>query len=180
MPDMNSRIENIFNRVEAGRKKLFDGLRKYPDDLLNKKPAADAWSVMEVLQHLMASEEASLNYLRKKVQDTSRSHNAGWAGKRRFLLTKLIFITPIKFKAPENMNPQKGFMTLKEAEDKWHQLRAGIYDVISKLSDEELDKELWKHIISGKMNIYQMLEFFEFHIRRHQRQIKHTLAQVSK
>ncbi|HLP21674.1 MAG TPA: DinB family protein, partial [Chitinophagales bacterium] len=98
---MNAQIEKGFNQLEANRKALFDTLKQYPDDLLNKKPSEQAWSVAEVVDHVLTAEEYSLKYLQKKAQDTSSAQPEGFKQKWRWLLIKVVFNFNIKFPAPE-------------------------------------------------------------------------------
>jgi uncharacterized damage-inducible protein DinB len=175
---MNARLQTQFDALEKSRKALFDELKDYPDELLNKKPAADKWSAAQVLEHLVASETASLNYLQKKTLDTSRSKHAGFSGKRRLLVTKLVFYWPLSFKAPPALEPSTSFATLKELQLRWDKVRNETLGILSKLSNQELEKDLWRHLIAGKMNIYQMLEFFGIHFNRHRKQIEQALSVV--
>lgn len=176
---MSTQLHKQFETLEQSRKALFNNLRKYPDELLNKSPAPGKWSVVQVMGHLMTSEGASLKYLQKKTLDTSRSKHAGFGGKRRLLALKFFFYAPVNFNAPTVLLPDDGFRSLSEVETEWTTLRNDLNELIGKLSEEELQKELWLHPMAGKMNIYQMLEFFGIHFERHRRQIERTAASVS-
>ena len=176
---MNPRLKSDFDKLETSRKNLFNSIKNYSDEKLNQKPSPEAWSVTQVLQHLITSEEASLRYLQKKTLDTSRSAKAGMKGGVKLFLTKLTFSIPIKFNSPETMLPAETFVPIKELETKWEKLRNDTWQLLSKLSDEELEKELWKHMLLGKMNIYQMLDFFDFHFERHRGQVERTIEKVN-
>lgn len=176
---MTAELEAAYSKIESERKNLFNRLANYPDEVLNKKPAPDKWSVAEVIGHLMVAEEASLKYLQKKTQDMSKERKAGFSGWRRLATIKLVFILPIKFKAPDITNPPKEFKSLKELDEKWAADRKATYDIINRLSDADARKTIWKHTLAGKMNIYQMLDFFDFHFRRHSGQIERTLKAVA-
>ncbi|HWB63395.1 MAG TPA: DinB family protein [Chitinophagales bacterium] len=175
---MNPTLQAQFNDIESSRKALFSYLAKYPDEVLNKQPAPGSWSAVQVIEHLLSSEEASLKYLQKKTLDTSKAQKAGLAGKWRLLKTKLVFAVPLKFKAPEALAPDNAFVKLADLEQRYNNVRSATIQLLGKLSDSELEKELWKNIISGKMNVYQMLEFFGFHFDRHRAQIERAVKQV--
>lgn len=175
---MNSKLKDMHARMELEHKQLFNELRKYPDDLLNKKPSPEAWSVAQVLGHLIAADSFSLQYLRKKATNTKEVKNQGLKGLYKSVLLKLIFLTPIKFKVPDRVAPNDEFITLAQLEANWKELREGFVEVTSKLNDEELSKGLWNHIRAGKMNIYQMYDFLHIHFIRHKKQIERTLTAV--
>ena len=175
---MNPNLESEFNRIEASRKKLVERLKKYDDDLLNKKPKPEAWSVIEVMNHLMTSEEASLRYLQKKTLDTSRAKKSGINGVWKLLALKVAFSIPVNYKAPKVVEPSSEFATLADTDAKWTKIRTDIFDLLKGLKDSDYGRELWKHALGGKMNIYLMVNFFGFHFDRHQKQIERTIAMV--
>lgn len=175
---MNVLIEKQFNQLEKDRKQLFEMLRVNSDELINQKPAADTWSIAEVIAHLIVAEEMSLKYLSKKVLDTSKARPEGLKSKWRWLLVQIVFTFNIKFKAPEIVEPNLGYQSLADLETKWGHIRAQTYQVLAKLSDEEVNKELWKHALAGKLNLHHMLQFFGVHFNRHKTQIERTLRAV--
>ena len=176
---MNAQLEKQFAQLEDHRKMLFNDLKKYSDEVLNKKPSADAWSVTEVMNHLMASEGASLRYLQKKTLDTSKAQKAGLKGAWKLFLLKAAFTIPYKFKAPEVVEPSHEFASLADSEKKWTHIRTETYKLLNGLKDADHEKEIWKHAFGGKMNIYQMFDFFDFHFIRHKKQIERTLKSVT-
>ncbi len=175
---MNAKLKEMQTRMETEHKALFKHLHNYPDDLLNKKPAPDAWSVVQVLKHLITADGYSLDYLRKKVLSKEAVKNEGLTGLYKSLLLKVIFLTPLKFKAPKVVDPDAEFTTLKELEEKWTEIRLGINEATKQMTDEQLSQGYWKHARAGKMNIYQMFDFLHIHFIRHKKQIERTLKAV--
>lgn len=175
---MNAKLQAQFDAVEKARKGLFDDLKSYNDEVINKKPSPEAWSIAEVLEHLIIAEEGSLKYMQKKTQDTSKVPVAGLQSKWRFLLTNAIFVLNISFKAPAVVVPSGKFVTISELDAKWTQLRADTLQLLCKLPEADLNKEIWKHAIAGKMDAYQMVAFFNMHFNRHRKQVYRTLAAV--
>lgn len=176
---MKAQLEKQFRQLEEERKKLFAELKNYNDDIINKKPAPEKWSVAEVIAHLITAEEMSLKYLMKKSQDTSREGKEGLKHKWRWLLVQIVFTFNIKFKAPEIVAPKLEYQSLANLEMQWQQLREQTRSKLQELSEEETRKTLWRHAIAGKMNLYHMMQFFGVHSRRHQKQIERTLKAVT-
>ena len=175
---MNAKLQAQFNGLEKSRKDLFNDLRSYDDEVFNKKPSPKAWSIAQVIEHLVIAEEASLKYLQKKTLDTSKVPVAGLGSKWRFMLTNTVFVLNISFKAPPVMSPPESFVTTRQLEQRWAKVRADTFELLNKLPEEDLKKEIWKHVISGKMNIYQMYSFFNIHFNRHRKQVYRTVAEV--
>ena len=175
---MNAQLEKQFLQLEEERKNLFSELKSYSDEIINKKPAPEKWSVAEIMTHLITAEEMSLKYLSKKIQDTSREKPEGLKNKWRWLLVLIVFNFDIKFKAPEIVEPKLGYQSLADLETKWSAVRNQTLQVLQKLSDEEVNKTLWKHALAGKLNLDHMVKFFAVHYNRHKKQIDRTLATV--
>jgi uncharacterized damage-inducible protein DinB len=174
---MNAKLLEQFNAIEKSRKDLFDDLKNYDDDVINKKPSPEAWSIAQVLEHLIIAEDGSLKYLQKKTQDTSKVPVAGLGSTWRFMLTNAVFVFNISFKAPAVVVPPNNFTTIKELNNRWTQVRTDTFLLLSKLPDDDYKKEIWKHAVAGKMNVYQMLSFFNIHFNRHRKQVYRTLAE---
>jgi uncharacterized damage-inducible protein DinB len=176
---MNAQLRKRFLQLEEERKNLFTDLRKYSDEVINKKPSPEKWSVAEVIAHVMTAEEYSLKYLQKKVLDTSQEKSETFKNKWRWLLVQTVFTFDIKFKAPEIVEPKIGYTTLADLETNWANNRSETIKVITTLTDEEVNKTLWKHAVAGKMNLHHMVQFFGVHYNRHKKQIERTLEEVT-
>lgn len=175
---MNKKLEKEFLQLEEERKNLFKELKSHSEEMLNKYPKPEAWSVAEVIAHITAAEEMSLKYLLKKTQDTSREGGETFKHKLRWLLVNVVFSFNLKYKAPEIVEPKRGYHSLANLEMQWAKIRLQTLSVLDKLSDQELNKTLWKHAVAGKLNLHHMVQFFRIHFLRHKKQIERTLAAV--
>ena len=177
---MNTKIANLWQKLETQRTQLMQDISKFDNAILNKKPKPDAWSVVQTMQHLMAAEAASLSYMRKKLSFVNQVPKAGFKSHIRRFLLNVAFVLPLKFKAPPNLSKMPyddlDFQTLK---NKWAELRAEYLDLLNKLPQNVFSAELWRHQIAGKMTLFQMIDFFDDHQKRHRGQIERTLKQVS-
>jgi uncharacterized damage-inducible protein DinB len=175
---MNEMLQHQFTDLEKSRKDLFEDLRAYSDDIVNEKPSPEAWSIAQVIEHLIMAEEFSLQYLQKKTQDTSKVRVAGFGSQWRFLLTQTVFFMNIKYKAPTIINPTNTFATVAGLDARWTKVRKDTFELLNRLPEADLEKEIWKHAVAGKMNIHQMLAFFNIHFNRHRKQVYRTLAEL--
>jgi hypothetical protein len=175
---MTSAIRNQYEALETSRKEIFDELRAYSEAVLNKKPSPEAWSVLQVLDHLLMAEEFSLSYLKKKTQDTSQLPAAGFGSQYRLTLVRIAFVLPRAFAAPKTLDPPNAVLSLADLENRWSKVRTETFQLLNQLPDPDLKKEIWKHAVAGKMNIRQMYAFLGMHIDRHRKQIDRTLKAV--
>ena len=175
---MNEMLQHQFNDLEKSRKDLFDDLKAYSDDIFNEKPSAEAWSIAQVIEHLIMAEESSLQYLKKKTLDTSKVPVAGIKNQWRFLMVQTVFFMNVKYKAPKHIDPSANFVTVADLDARWTRVRHEMNVLLNQLPEADLKKEIWKHAIAGKMNIRQMLAFFTIHFNRHRKQVYRTLADL--
>ena len=174
---MNANLTARYYAIEKSRKELFDDLKNYDDEVINKKPSPGAWSIAQVIEHLIIAEDGSLKYLQKKTQDTSKVPVAGLGSKWRFFLTNTVFVLNINFKAPKVVVPTDNYATVGQLNERWSKVRTDTFNLLNKLPEADLKKEIWKHAVAGKMDINQMLAFFNMHFNRHRKQVYRTLAQ---
>lgn len=175
---MSPHLEKSFRRLEASKEKVIADLKQCSDELLNQKPGPEAWSAAEVVHHLITTEEASLRYLNKKIQGINALKSTGIRHSLRIIFMKLIYSLPLKYKAPAVTHPATSHLSFSELESNWASVRQSTLALLSPLNDKELRLELWRHPVGGRMNILQMLDFFDDHIERHRLQIERTLKQV--
>ena len=165
-------------RIEAERNALFHQLQNHDDKELNKKPSPDAWSVIEVLHHLITAEAGSVQYLRKKTQDLNGAQQSGIKEIFRSLLINTFLALPFKIKAPAVASPNISYATLADTRAKWDQVRLDVRKIINDLPGDALDKNWFKHPLAGKISLHQMINFFGNHLERHQHQIWRTIKEV--
>ncbi len=175
---MTPKIQKLWHRLEAQRLDLMQLMAQHNNPTLNKKPAPEAWSALQVIHHLMDAEQASLAYMKKKLSFTSKVPKAGFKSRWRRFLLRIAFAIPLKFKAPttlEHFPEQSNFADLS---NQWASQRLELQSFIENLPDNVVQGEIWRHQIMGKMNIAQMLDFFYTHVDRHEAQVKRTIAKV--
>ncbi|MFT7452850.1 MAG: hypothetical protein ACI9VN_003586, partial [Patescibacteria group bacterium] len=97
---MRKSIENQLDTLDSELKLLLRDLKAHSDQDLNWKPKMGKWSVAQVMQHLMKSEDMGLKYVQKKLSFNPKLKNAGILGALRGALIKMYLKIPIKVKAP--------------------------------------------------------------------------------
>ena len=175
---MHPSFQPLLTSLEQERQDLHTLLQAYSDESLNQAPGPGKWSAVQVMHHLILSEELSLKYLQKKLSFNPTLEKAGWKSQMRKGLLKLYLGLPFKFKAPKGVNDEAlpDFVSLADTMARWESARNGISDFLEKAPDTYIDKELYKHPFAGKLTLSGMLEFYQHHFRRHREQIIRTLG----
>ncbi|MGB0807269.1 MAG: DinB family protein [Salibacteraceae bacterium] len=163
----DSKIANL----EAQRVSLFHKIHHLSEEELMHQPQIGKWSILQIITHIVLSEERSVEYVKKKTQDPSTLKPTNL---KTWFLCKIMGIylgLNLKAKAPKVVNPQPDDVrSLQELESRWTKARMELEN-LSKLSPEVLSKGIFKHPKVGYMNFDQMLNFFSSHYGHHLAQV---------
>jgi uncharacterized damage-inducible protein DinB len=172
-------LEQALNQLDISLDNMLEELAAYPEEVLYRKPEENAWSVVEVMQHVRMSERHSVAYVRHKVQSGSPVAASGWRQRLRLLSLQIFLRSPFKFKAPKVVNedsfPEERFDKLVQG---WKSERAALRELLTTLDEAWLHKELFRHPLAGRMSLNHMLTFFHEHFDRHREQIRRTAGAV--
>lgn len=171
---MDSRLQRQFEQMEAVRESIFEMLKFYSPEQLAFKPAPDKWSVIQVLQHLLISEQGTYRYLTRKNQAESLPA-AGWGAGGRSLLLNLVLKSPLRFKAPENLPQPEGDLPFDVLMREWQVVREALRGFAQTFPPERLKSAIFRHPFAGYFNLSQTFKFIDKHVRHHRRQIRRIL-----
>ncbi|MCC7244242.1 MAG: DinB family protein [Saprospiraceae bacterium] len=164
-------------RYRQQLERLFEEMRHYDAQTLNRHPVNGGWSAIQTMHHLILTEEKGMEYIVKKAGFGAdfQPVNAGtyWRG---FLLWAYL-VTPFKFSAPAIVSGENlpDFSTLDETKQRWLASKATWDAFFEKMPDEWADKMVYKHPRAGKIGWAQMFSFWETHLDRHLGQIREAL-----
>ena len=120
----------------------------------------------------------TLSYLQKKLSsgggDIPKAGFKSWG--RRFLLRVAFALPTLKFKAPQYLGDLPESSDFNDLNKRFATQRADLKAFLDTMSNDLLEGEVWKHARAGKMSIAQMLDFFEDHFDRHERQLKKAIG----
>ena len=178
---MHHTYQSKLDRLNSNLESLALKLGKYPHEKLNVKPSPDAWSVMQVMQHVMTSERLSLAYVKKKTSFQQSFKKAGLATRLRWAALKVFLWLPLKFKAPPAVNADNFPVEsdLGEVVGQWYENRKDLARFFENVPKEWIGAEVYRHPRAGRLKLEDMLVFFEDHFARHVKQIDRALKQVT-
>jgi uncharacterized damage-inducible protein DinB len=181
MKYMDARIQRQIKQLDEDLNDLLNDLKNYSADQLNAQPEPGAWSVFQVMQHLMIAESKSIGYVKKKTSYPEGLKKAGFPEIFRRKVLKLFLWLPFKYKAPAIVNEThfKDKVTLDELANTWRTSRGELAHFLENMKPEWADKEIFRHAIAGRMTLDGMLIFFSDHFARHRKQIDRTLQKVA-
>ncbi|MFZ4427047.1 MAG: DinB family protein [Saprospiraceae bacterium] len=169
---------NRFEQLDQQLENQLKILATQDDQLLFKSPGPGEWSPIQVLQHLLLSERGSLNYLKKKISSGLQAiPPATLLTSVRFLLFRAFLALPIKVKAPKAISEESfpEVDSIDAVADEYHKLRQDFKALLTSLPEEAFSLEIFRHPRAGKITLAGLIQFFELHFKRHEKQIQRAL-----
>jgi uncharacterized damage-inducible protein DinB len=171
-PAVTAALQRRFDRLEAGRRALLDSLAGLDEERLRRQPGEGRWSIIQVLGHLTLAEEATLAYLRKKMQDPSSIPAAGFTSLARLVIVAAVLRSPLRRQAPALTADPPASRSLSEARRHWDRVRADWAAFLQSFPPDLLGRAVFRHPFAGRMSIAHTLGFMNEHLRHHAKQIE--------
>jgi len=151
--------------IDEARKELLVEVEGLSDNLFNKQPDADNWSVKQILEHLYLFEKYAADAIQEQVQH----------GEKIKVKEQPIHLSTnraTKFEAADFSQPTDEFATIIELKEKLAESRAQLQEVVDMADEDDLEQKALPHPGFKMLSLKQWIEFIGWHERRHILQIK--------
>jgi hypothetical protein len=177
---MKSNLSHLFSELELDRNTIVEKLDTLDQKWLVFKPDSSAWSILQVCHHLIVSEELSLQYLNKKLQNDPDIPQAGLGSIIRSFLLNFALYLPIRYSAPSRVSKFPENLEWVDLKKRWENVREGMKTILDNIPEKYVKKLVYKHPSIGRLTLKQMLSFFRTHINRHEKQINRLILSSTK
>jgi uncharacterized damage-inducible protein DinB len=170
---MHPRVAELVDLLSRGRAALLASVAAVPAEQLEQRPAPDAWSVAEIVDHLQSVESGSARLLAKRLQ-RAREQGLGPETEESSVLGRLDAYDIVgrpKREAPEMVRPRPG-VTAEQALTGLQEAREALLDVLKDGDGLALGQVMAVHPVIGDMDLYGWVVFIAQHEERHERQIR--------
>lgn len=172
---MIPRLDQLFRALEVQRSELLNSV-KNSSDKFNLDPGNNKWTLHQVLAHLVAAERLSVQYLAKKIQGIDDAGDTGLIEDFKLLILKASQRLPLKYNAPVPVVAStSSYPNLEELVADWDNTRETLKNLLEKIKEDQLKRKIFKHVLVGKLNIQQALQFLGEHMTHHLPQINRLL-----
>ena len=170
---MNKKLQTTFESVESQRLDLLSRLRSLKEEDLNWSPAGK-WSILHIVSHLVTSERTALDYVRKKILGVERAGDSGaYEALKMFILVASQRLPLLKYKAPRFIEERTiVFHDIDDAKNAWDTVRAEWKVFLDEIPDRFVRRNIFRHVVAGRLNIEQGTRFFREHVIHHKPQIE--------
>ena len=139
---------------------------------------AGKWSVNQIIAHLIAAENLSIQYLNKKILAINDVKDSGLLEQLKMILLVVSQRLPLKFKAPKIVVDQTSPETdLNKLIAAWDSTRLELKNVLERIENQHIKRKVYRHVRVGMLNIQHALKFIGEHVGHHTPQIKKLLKQ---
>jgi hypothetical protein len=177
---MHPQLASALARLDSSYRELQAAVEAVPAPLRAQKPAADRWSVNEVLEHIGLVERIFLTPLSEKV--TAAATGLGREVDSPAGLpdgTRAVVVNPeTKPMAPDTVQP-KGTLDAATALQTIADGHSRFRDVLASADGLALSAVTHDHRFFGTLNVYQWIDLLAGHESRHVAQIREVAAQVA-
>lgn len=168
---LHSSLTEIAAHLDHERQQLLAVWASIPVEDRERRPAADAWTPAEVLDHLRVVEDGSARLLARRLQ-RAREAGLGAESDPSSRLGRLnIYALPGRMEAPDAVRPVPGARA-EEAESGLAASRRALDALVADASGSALGDVRAQHMRFGELDLYQWLEFIAQHERRHAGQLE--------
>lgn len=154
-------------------------LKQWPAEQRTRCSAAGGWCALQVLDHLVKTEEEILVAARAGA---SSPHALGIRDRLGSQFLMKVFQTDRRVKVPSSakMVMPGPVCSFEELCDRWRRTRADFKDFVSQLSGDQLRLGIFRHPVAGWMGVAQMIDFFWVHVVHHEFQLRRLQGDASK
>lgn len=170
MPDLSRLLDD----VATARCRLLTDLTGVSADHGSRKPAPDAWSLQEVVEHLVLAERMGFDLV-WTAAERLRAGDPVWAGESPNAGLAIEQVIDRTWQDKETAPPQAtptGQLSL----GLWRAHLASCDDLLARLAEQldglPLEQVIYPHFLCGPLDAVQRLQFIRFHIDRHRQQIR--------
>lgn len=180
MRRQKTRLEKHIGNLEQTHRHLIDFIEDLPEEMYHHQISPSQWSIAQAANHVYLSEKLSLAYLTKKLnypESIPDYHPKSWVS---LFALKISLKSPLKFKAPPNINmwQDQSILSQQDLKQKWRILRDELFDFIRTHDAIYGTHLVYRHPFTGRMTMSQMLIFLNDHMKHHYKQIHRIHRQL--
>jgi len=169
-PIESTECSRLFQQLEVQRTGLLAEFSQWPAARLRFRLAPHAWSVVEVLDHIVRAESGTIADIRAgllRPHPLGSEERPGVAALDRALRSDRAFTVPAE--APE-IHPDAQ-ATLADVAPRWEKARAELAAILATLAPDATRCGVFQHPFAGWMTVAEVLEHLHAHLYHHQFQL---------
>jgi hypothetical protein len=158
--------DRAMSHMHATRKQFLDSLAGVTPAQWNFKPAPEVWSIAEVAEHIVLSEDLLFEIATKRALQSPPDPALATSPANDEKLLALVADRSKKAQAPEALQPRRSFQDMSEVITEFKKRRDRNIAYVQTTQDP-LRAHASKHPLLGALDAYQWLLLLSAHSERH-------------
>ena len=171
---MNHRLHLKLEQLERATERLLAAAEALGPDSATA-PAAGQWSATQVVHHLLFIEGNIIQYVQQKMHSEELLPKVGVFTRLRARFVRLLLRIPgLKYKAPRGvatLTNAGNVPPLPELRTTWEASRRQLERLLNEFPGRQLNRAIFPHPRSGRITMYQVMDFLLDHLLHHQQQL---------
>jgi uncharacterized damage-inducible protein DinB len=165
---MREKERKLLAKIDRRRGELMAMADALSAEQLTFRPAPDAWSALDVIEHLVKVEEAIAYHA--KPRSPRRPLEAAQT-KAKLGIMGLVFAAGGRIRVPIQGILPLGGVTLTDLARRWEAAQALLGERLEQFGPEDWSRPMMRHPMIGRLTPAEALRFIYWHMGHHRRQI---------
>lgn len=167
---MLSTLAKHWDALESRRQAFLGELAATSPAGLAFRPAAEAWNLEDVAQHLWLIEKGAVHILRDRFDKPPIARDP--LSPLKVAAMRLLVARDVRIKAPVKEIVPTTRMTVDAVRGEWDRTRETLHGLLEQVTPDRMGKRIFRHPIFGPLTIAQSAEFVWRHHDHHLHQIR--------
>lgn len=167
---MATRVADALEAFERERRALLDGVAAAGKERLTARPAADAWRLLDVVEHLVVAEREVLQGL-PPLEDLA-ARRRGLRDRLRHRIVLLVLRRGFTVPVPSATMRPGGELGLPELTAMWDENQAWLRNFLETVAREGDRGAVFSHPVSGPIGLPDTVNLMRTHLRSHLRDVR--------
>jgi DinB superfamily len=165
---MREKEQRLFARIESHRREIIAEADQLTAEQLTFRPTPNAWSALDVVEHLVKVEEAIAERARPREP---RGPVETVRAKAALGLMRVLFLARGRIRVPvQGVLPLCG-VTLSDLARRWEAAQVALRERLETFEPGDWSRPMMRHPLIGRLTPAESLNFLHWHMGHHQRQI---------
>lgn len=164
---MINKPQRNFTRLEGQTQRLLRDLEGWTPEALRFRPGPNAWSAMDVLDHVRLSERGALASMRANLH---ADHRISFNDRFRNAIVLGVMLLPTRVKVPasaRSISPSRAQLTVSAIQMEWEADRKQLSAFLEPLTAAEEELAAFRHPVGGWTTVNGALLFLRSHLHHH-------------
>jgi uncharacterized damage-inducible protein DinB len=165
---MREKERMLLSRIESRRREVIAEADQLTAEQLTFRPTPNAWSALDVIEHLVKVEEGIASRVRPME---ARGLVEAAKVKAALGIMRVVFAVGGRIRVPVQAVLPLGGVTLSDLVSRWEAAQVALRERLEGLDDRDWSRPMMRHPLIGRLTPSECLVFIHRHMGHHRRQI---------